>query len=210
MFNFLDHVPSSVLGPNESIMGPPHAISAPVISSGPPTSTASAGGQSTYAFLDFLPSPVVGPVEQVASSTVVAGSAPARASAPRATPVSTAATRGLKQRTDVSRPTASATPGPMSSLAPIATAQLVQQPAPYDFLQHIPASQRMARDHTASLVCTNMEVDEDREPPVADDVGPESEEEDGEMEGGAACAIVYFGALAADQDPYPPASNACR
>ncbi|KAF8260359.1 hypothetical protein EI94DRAFT_1811829 [Lactarius quietus] len=58
MFNFLDHVPSSVLGPNESIMGPPHAISAPVVSTGPPASTASAGGQSTYAFLDFLPSPL--------------------------------------------------------------------------------------------------------------------------------------------------------
>ncbi|KAF8264782.1 hypothetical protein EI94DRAFT_1805319 [Lactarius quietus] len=43
----------------------------------------------------------------------------------------------------------------------------------------------MARNRTASLVHTNMEVDEDREPPVADDVGPESEEEDGEMEDGS-------------------------
>ncbi|KAF8260358.1 hypothetical protein EI94DRAFT_1811828 [Lactarius quietus] len=108
----------------------------------------------------------------------------AHASAPRATPVPTAATCGLKQRTDVSRPMASATPGPMSSSAPIATAQLVQQPAPYDFLCST-SLHLSAWPAIAPPVCTNMEVDEDRKPPVADDVGPESEEEDGEMEDGS-------------------------
>ncbi|KAF8265605.1 hypothetical protein EI94DRAFT_1702356 [Lactarius quietus] len=144
----------------------------------------------------FLPSPVVGPVE-------VAGSAPgqqgictpstassAHASVPCTMPVPTAATRGVKQHTDASGLMASASPGPMasatpgltSSSAPIVAAQPAQHPAPYNFLQHIPASQRMARDWTASLVRTNMEVDADPQPPVADDIGPESEEEDREME----------------------------
>ncbi|KAF8258349.1 hypothetical protein EI94DRAFT_1700651 [Lactarius quietus] len=68
MFDFLDHVPLSVLGPTQS-MGPPRSISAPVISPEPPASTASAGGQSTYAFL----SPVVGQVE-VTLSVITAGS----------------------------------------------------------------------------------------------------------------------------------------
>ncbi|KAF8267272.1 hypothetical protein EI94DRAFT_1701123 [Lactarius quietus] len=224
MFDFSDHIPSSILGPTQS-MGPPRSISAPVVSSGPPASTASAGGQSTYAFLDFLPSLVVGPVE-VMSSIMTVGRAPgqqgvnkpstassAHASAPHVMPVPTAATRSTKC-TNVSHPMASASPGPtpgtMSSSVLIVSAQLVQQPAPYDFLQHIPASQCMAHDRTASLVRANMEVDKDPQPPVADDIGPESEEEDREMEVGTACAIVYFGAVAADQDPCPPASNACR
>ncbi|KAF8267881.1 hypothetical protein EI94DRAFT_1700652 [Lactarius quietus] len=94
-------------------------------------------------------------------------------------PVPTAATRGVKQRTDASHPMssvspglmASVMPGPMSSSAPIVAAQPVQNPAPYDFLQHIPASQHMACNRTASLVRTNMEVDADPQPPVADDVG---------------------------------------
>ncbi|KAF8258656.1 hypothetical protein EI94DRAFT_1814920 [Lactarius quietus] len=200
MFDFLDHVPSSVLGPTQS-MGPPRSISAPVVSPGPPSSTASAGGQSTYAFLDFLPSPVVGPVE-VSLSVVTAGSAPgqqgvrtpstassAHASAPRDA-CSNCCHSGVKRRTDASGPMASASPGPMASAtpsptstsAPIVAAQAAQHPAPYDFLQHIPASQHMARDRTASLVRTNMEVNADPQPPVTDDVGPESEEEDREME----------------------------
>ncbi|KAF8265205.1 hypothetical protein EI94DRAFT_1804702 [Lactarius quietus] len=91
-------------------------------------------------------------------------------------PLPTAATHGV-QNTDTSYPTASVSPGPMSGLAAISGA--AQRPTAYDFLQHIPASQHMARDQTTSLVHTNMEVDADPQPPVADDVGPESEEEDG-------------------------------
>ncbi|KAF8258425.1 hypothetical protein EI94DRAFT_1815344 [Lactarius quietus] len=179
IFDFLDHIPSSVVGPPQS-MGPPRSISAPIASSGLPVSTGSAVGQSTYAFLDFLPSPVVGPVQGTPGIVRMPSTASAaHASAPRATTVPTAATHGV-QHTDTSRLTASASPGPMSGSAAISGA--AQHPTAYDFLQHIPASQRMACDRTASLVRTNMEVDEDPQPPVADDVGPESEEEDGEME----------------------------
>ncbi|KAF8258350.1 hypothetical protein EI94DRAFT_1708085 [Lactarius quietus] len=67
-------------------------------------------------------------------------------------PVPTAATRGVKLSTYRSSSTGT-------------------ESCPYDFLQHIPASQHMACNRTASLVRTNMEVDADPQPPVADDVG---------------------------------------
>ncbi|KAF8269517.1 hypothetical protein EI94DRAFT_1699434 [Lactarius quietus] len=189
MFEFLDHIPSSVVGPPQ--MRHYFILQSPITSSGLPVSTASAVGQSTYAFLDFLPSPVVRPVQGTPGIVTEASASgqqgvcmpstasSAHASAPRATPVPTAATHGI-QHTDTSRSTASVLPGPTSGLAAISGA--AKRPAAYNFLQHIPASQRMAHDRTASLVCTNMEVDADPQPPVADDVGPESEEEDGEME----------------------------
>ncbi|KAF8261941.1 hypothetical protein EI94DRAFT_1809609 [Lactarius quietus] len=192
IFDFLDHIPSSVVGPPQS-MGPPRSISAPIASSGR-VSTASAVGQSTYAFLDFLPSPCrtsTGCPRHRSHAFYCIRSA--CLSAP-VTTVPTAATHGVQilrihvsyQHTDTSRLTASASPGPTSGSAAISGAAqssyVLSSPAPaaYDFLQHIPASQRMARDRTP--VRTNMEVDEDPQPPVADDVGPESEEEDGEME----------------------------
>ncbi|KAF8258708.1 hypothetical protein EI94DRAFT_1707748 [Lactarius quietus] len=145
---------------------------------------------------DFLPSPVVGPVE-VASSIVTAGSAPslqgvsmpstassAHALVPCATPGPTATTHGVKLKTDTSCPTASVAAGLMSGSAAISGALQAKHPAPYNFLQHIPASQRMAHNRTTSLVHANIEVDEDPQSAPVDDVGPESEEEDREMEDG--------------------------
>ncbi|KAF8263403.1 hypothetical protein EI94DRAFT_1704025 [Lactarius quietus] len=173
MFDFLDHIPSSILGPTQDSQWDPHVPF------------------QLWSFrLDRQP-PLQ--VLAVALSVITAGSAPgqqgvctpstassAHASAPRAMPVPTAATRGVKRHTNASHLMssaslglmASAMPGAMSSSAPIIAAQPAQHPAPYDFLQHIPASQRMAHDRTTSLVHTNMEVDEDPQPPVADDVGP--------------------------------------
>ncbi|KAF8263455.1 hypothetical protein EI94DRAFT_1807188 [Lactarius quietus] len=183
IFDFLDHIPSSV-GPPQS-MGPPRSISAPIALSGPPVSTASAVGQSTYAFLDFLPSPLSDRYRYGAPGIARMPSTASTVNtlAPCVTPVPTAATHGV-QHTDTS-------PRWLvrrwSDVWLPAISAAAQHPTAYNFLQHIPASQRMTQIR----------------PPVC-------EEEDREMEQtGTACAIVYFGALAGNQDPYPPASNAC-
>ncbi|KAF8262901.1 hypothetical protein EI94DRAFT_1808079 [Lactarius quietus] len=117
----------------------------------PAGSTASAVGQSTYAFLDFLPSPLS---DQYRHRSHAFYSIRSTCLSTLCDAVPTAATHGV-QHTDTSHRWLVVT---WSNIWLAAISGAAQCPTAYDFLQHIPASQHMTRDRTASLVRTNMEL----------------------------------------------------
>ncbi|KAF8260109.1 hypothetical protein EI94DRAFT_1812135 [Lactarius quietus] len=120
---------------------------------GPPEAPMHSEEGSAFDFMQHIPSPIIsgGPLSAITVSSSSAPSIP------------------------TSGPPSILTPGPPSD-APF-TSSSQKHPAPYDFMDQIPASQRIARNLPVQHLQPRADVDEHSDDTTADDSIPDSEED---------------------------------